>query len=207
MQDAPEGPLMKARETIAYALGGGEWSQTASDLEGLELEAQRRGPDYYTVSTWVTQVHPWRALALAKAGRLAESRTLVASTPMDCYPCLRARGLVETVAGDFAAAERWFREATKVAPSLPFAYRELAEAALAQSDIASAKETADQARRLGPNWADAALTSARVNIAAGRCDQASLDIKRAEEIAPKWLGARRSLSRCEAASRLRTPGG
>ena len=54
---------------------------------------------------------PTEAEVLLKLGRRDEAQALIARTPLDCYDCVRVRGLAAQAAGDAAAAQRWFAEA------------------------------------------------------------------------------------------------
>ena len=59
---------------------------------------------------------------MAKAGDVASAETLIEATPADCYLCLRVRGQIATAKHDWPTAERWFNEAARQGPSLPFAF-------------------------------------------------------------------------------------
>ena len=64
----------------------------------------------------------WRALALARTGRMAEAQQLIAPSPRDCYPCLIARGWIAELNKDPRGADRWFADAVAQGPRLPFAH-------------------------------------------------------------------------------------
>ena len=72
-------------------------------------------------SVWI---RPLEALAMAKDADVAGAETLIATTPGDCYLCVRVRGQIATAKHDWPTAERWFDEAARQAPSLPFAFTE-----------------------------------------------------------------------------------
>ncbi|MES2896334.1 MAG: hypothetical protein V4759_09905 [Pseudomonadota bacterium] len=194
------GPLLRAKAEIARATVTDDWAGTVSTLEAIERTAQARGPDAYSPSIWATQVHPWRAYALARSGRLAEARALAAATPGDCYPCLRARGLVEAAGGDRRAAQLWLDRAISSAPSLPFAYVERARLALLSGDPRQAAALAKQAREIAPRWADAAAVSAEAHQKLGRCVDARRDFATASALAPNWRPRPQATGACAEAN-------
>jgi len=98
--------------------------------------------------------HQWTALLLARSGDLPRAQTLIARTPTDCYPCVMRRGAIAALAGDVAGAERWFANAVRQGPSLPFADFEWARAKLERHDSGGAIAHFEQAHRKGPRWAD-----------------------------------------------------
>jgi len=102
-------------------------------------------------SVWI---HPLEAMAMARTGDVAGAQALIATTPADCYLCLRVRGQIAAQRRDWAAAERWFAEAIRQAPSLPFAYAERGEMRLARTDVAAAIADFTVAHRRSPHFAD-----------------------------------------------------
>jgi tetratricopeptide (TPR) repeat protein len=100
-------------------------------------------------------IEPLEALAMAKAGDVARAETLVSATPLDCYLCVRVRGRIAAIKQDWTAAERWFAEAARQAPSLPFAFSEWGEMCLAKGDIDGAIARFEAAHQRSPNFADA----------------------------------------------------
>src|SRR5690606_38922878 len=90
------------------------------------------------------------ANAYARLGQIAEARSVIAPTALDCAPCVRARGLVEAYAGNGRGADHWLGQAVRIAPSLPAAHRDWAEAYLARRDPARAIDQARQAVQKGP---------------------------------------------------------
>jgi hypothetical protein len=199
------GPVLRAKAEIARAIVGGDWAHAAAALEGIEHAAQLRGPEAYDAPVWITQVHPWRAYALAQSGRAAEARTMADATPLDCYPCLRARGLVAMTAGDRQGAARWLEAATAMAPSLPFAWLDRARLALASADSPIALKLAGTARKWGPKWADAAAVEAEAYRRLGRCAEAGKAIDDAVRLAPHWALARPARQGCAPGRSLPPP--
>ena len=99
-------------------------------------------------------IRPLAALAQARSGDIAGAQTLIATTPLDCYLCVRVRGLIAAEAKDWPTAERWFAEAARQGPSLPFAYTEWGEMRLAKGDLPGAIAVFEIAHRDGPQFAD-----------------------------------------------------
>jgi tetratricopeptide (TPR) repeat protein len=99
-------------------------------------------------------VRQWTALLLARSGDLPRAQALIARTPTDCYRCVMRRGAIAALAGDVAGADRWFANAVRQGPSLPFAEFEWARAKLERHDVDGAIALFQQAHRKGPRWAD-----------------------------------------------------
>ena len=97
---------------------------------------------------------PKLAVAMAMTGDAAGAERLVASTPLDCYNCVRSRARVAALRGDREAARRWIAEAVRQGPSLPFAYSDWGELKLEAGDLKGAIASFEAAHRRGPRWAD-----------------------------------------------------
>ncbi len=128
----------------------------------------------------------WRALALAKLGRVAEARAMAATLPADCYRCLRTRAEVAEAAGDRAGADRWFAEAVRQAPRLPFAETDWARVLLSRGDARGAAVKARAASRKQPAFADARVVWGEALLAAGDPKGAAATFAAAERHAPHW---------------------
>jgi hypothetical protein len=63
------------------------------------------------------------------------AETLINTTPLDCYLCVRVRGQIAALRHDASATDHWFAEALRLAPSLPSAESEWGEALLARGDL------------------------------------------------------------------------
>jgi tetratricopeptide (TPR) repeat protein len=140
---------------------------------GLGLLAQEEGRPADAVARWTSlsawalaqgvpgevanlrQIAPYLALVKARSGDRAAAQATIAPTPMDCYICLRHRGLIAALAGDKAGADRWFAQAVSQAPDLPQAYIDRGQAHLDWGDVAGAIRDAVAAARLGPHDPDA----------------------------------------------------
>jgi tetratricopeptide (TPR) repeat protein len=100
-------------------------------------------------------IQPLEALAMAKSGDAASAEALIATTPLDCYLCVRVRGQIAAIKHDWPSAERWFSEAVRQAPSLPFALSEWGEMRLGKGDVVGATAQFEASHRAGPHLADA----------------------------------------------------
>lgn len=129
-----------------------DWPAALADLEEVDHAAATQG---YLGSFARQRILPaLRAQVLARLNRFAEARQALAALPLDSYLCIRARAIVEALAGDAAAADRWFGEALRQGPSLPFAYYEWGQAKLARGDARGALALFRQAEKKQAHWAD-----------------------------------------------------
>jgi tetratricopeptide (TPR) repeat protein len=134
-------------------------------------------------SVWI---HPLQALAMAKAGDAAGSRALIETTPADCYLCLRVRGQIAAQAHDWPAAERWFAEAARQAPSMPFAFADWGALRLARGDADGAIAVLKRAHENGPHFADALELMGEALMRKGDYRGAVDNFRSADEAAPHW---------------------
>jgi tetratricopeptide (TPR) repeat protein len=157
-EDGPDPTL--ARWEIAAA--SGDWTAALAEAQGMMLHASQvqlgqgsgRGQQFAGAMTPLTVFRPRLAESLARLGRFAEAEAAIAPTPLDCYACLRERGRVAALQNKWPEAERWFSEAARQGPSLPFAYLDWAQALLARGDAAGAIAKLRLAHEKGPNFAD-----------------------------------------------------
>ncbi len=129
---------------------------------------------------------PWRALALARMGRLPEAQAVAATLPRDCYRCLRIRGEVAEAAGDRRAADGWFAEAVRQNPALPFGETDWARVLLARGDIAGALAKAGAAQRKQPAYGDPTEVWGEALLAQGDAAGAAARFADAAKLAPRW---------------------
>lgn len=126
------------------------------------------------------------ALALAQLGRLDEGQARIAATPLDCYACLRVRARVAALGGDAAGADRWFAEAVRQGPSLPFAASEWAVVKLARGDAAGALSLAQSAHKASPRFPDPIEIWGEALLAKGDATGAAAKFSEAAKLAPNW---------------------
>jgi len=175
------------------AAARGEWPAAAADARESDawLEAHK-GADKVFGLMQAVWIRPLEARALARSGDLAGAQTLIATTPADCYLCVRTRGLIATEMKDWPSAERWFAEAARQAPSLPFAFSEWGEMRLAKGDLSGAIKVFQIAHRNGPRFADPLKGWGDALARQERWSDALAKYKEALEYAPAWAAARRA---------------
>jgi tetratricopeptide (TPR) repeat protein len=165
----------------------GQWDKALADVQALDavLEAEKAKRPIYGLMQQVLS-WPLEALALAHTGDVAGAQALIGRTPLDCYPCLRVRGQVAAQARDWPAAERWFAEAVRQAPSPPQAYAEWARARLDRGDTDGAIALAKQAQAKAPRFADPLEVWGEALMAKGDFAGAAGRFADADKLAPHW---------------------
>jgi tetratricopeptide (TPR) repeat protein len=134
----------------------------------------------------LTSEAPLAAQAVAKLGDLGGAQALIATTPADCYACVRMRGELAAMAHDWRAADRWFAEAVRQGPSLPFAEADWGRALLDKGDAAGAIAKLQVAHRKGPNFADPLETWGEALMAQRDWAGAAGRFAAADKDAPNW---------------------
>jgi tetratricopeptide (TPR) repeat protein len=134
-------------------------------------------------SVWI---QPLEAQAMARAGDLAGAEALISTTPLDCYLCVRVRGQVSAIKRDWPTAERWYSEAVRQAPSLPFAFSEWGDMRLAKGDIEGAIANFTTAHKKSPHFADALKGWGEALARQGHAKAALAKFDEALECAPNW---------------------
>ncbi len=132
------------------------------------------------------QTFPLAAIALARSGDVQAARVLIDSTPRDCYRCVSARGTIAGLAGDTVISDRWFANAVRQGPSLPFADAEWGRAKLARGDAEGAIALFEQAHRKSPRWADPLKFWGDALARTGDLAEAERKYSAAAERAPRW---------------------
>jgi tetratricopeptide (TPR) repeat protein len=165
----------------------GQWDQALADVRAFDavLEAEKAKKPVYGLMQQVLS-WPLEALALAHTGDVAAAQALIGRTPLDCYPCLRVRGQVAAQARDWPAAERWFAEAVRQAPSPPLAYAEWGRMRLDKGDPDGAIAVLRIAELKGPRFADPAQIWGEALMAKGDYAGASKKFGEAAKLAPNW---------------------
>jgi hypothetical protein len=165
----------------------GRWPEALADARAMDaaLEAGKAKRPIYGLMQQVW-IWPLEALALGRAGDIAGGAALIGKTPLDCYLCLRVRGLLAADQRDWPAAERWFAEATREAPSVPLAYAEWGRMRLARGDAAGAIAVLAAAQAKGPRFADPLETWGEALMARGDPGGAARKFEAAASLAPNW---------------------
>ncbi|GLS01568.1 hypothetical protein GCM10007859_15830 [Brevundimonas denitrificans] len=195
--DRPDYDSVLADFAVAAALdlgdaaGAGSNAQALKDLFDAQVNSARQtAPEEmaYLNLYGPTAVYPLVAQGLALGGRAEEARALIDQTPLDCYDCVVARGHVAALAGNRRAAEHWWREAIRIAPSIPVAYDSLGRSRLEAGDGAGALTLFRTAQAKGPRWADPVKGEADALVRLGRAREALRRYAAAAEHTPRWGG-------------------
>jgi tetratricopeptide (TPR) repeat protein len=126
------------------------------------------------------------ALVYAHRGRFAEAEAALARSSPDCDDCLVARGKVAALKGDWPGADRWFAEAERHAPSIPFADAAWAQALLDKGDPDAAIAKALESHRRGPHFADPIELWGEALMRKGDYAGAVAKFAEADKYAPRW---------------------
>ena len=179
----------------------GQWDKALTDARAFDatLEADKSRRPVYGLMQQVLS-RPLEALALARTGDVAAAQALIGGTPLDCYPCLRVRGQVAAAARDWPAAESWFAEARRQAPSIPLAYAEWGRMRLDKGDPDGAIAVLATAAAKAPRFADPPQIWGEALMAKGDFAGASRKFAEAAKLAPNW--GRNHLKAGEALARL-----
>jgi tetratricopeptide (TPR) repeat protein len=161
-----------------------DWNGARDDLTALERSppAQEAGAKpLLPVLIW-----PWLAYADARLGDFADAHALIDRTPLDCYLCVRVRGNIDAARKNWAGAAYWFADATKQAPSVPFAYSEWGQMLMTKGDLDGAIAKFTLANQKGPHFADPLEMWGEALIAKNRSDLALAKFAEADKYAPHW---------------------
>jgi predicted Zn-dependent protease len=169
-----------ARLTHAFAMS--DWAGVVSAYTALDM-GQLTASDRLVRTLMAS---PYVAIAYARLGQSAQAQALIATTPLDCYRCVDARGVIAAAAGDWAGADRWFAEAERQAPSPPFAYADQAQSRLARGDVAGAIALLQTAYAKSPRYADGLELWGEALARRGDYAGAAAKYAEADRYAPQW---------------------
>jgi tetratricopeptide (TPR) repeat protein len=133
-----------------------------------------------------TILRPRLALAKAKLGDTAGAEAIIATTPGDCYDCIRLRGDIAAIEGNWGRADYWFARAVHDAPSIPFAETDWGQSFLMRGDPDGAIAKYTLANQKGPHFADPLEGWGEALMAKNRSDLALAKFEEAEKYAPNW---------------------
>jgi Tfp pilus assembly protein PilF len=133
-----------------------------------------------------TQLHPVLAEAKAMTGDVAGAEAAIATTPGDCYDCVRTRGLIAAAEKQWGRADYWFARAVQQAPSLPFGYTDWGVALLERGKPDDAIEKFKLAYEKGPHFADPIEMWGEALMAQNQSHLALAKFAEAEKYAPNW---------------------
>jgi len=174
----PEDAGLKAVDLMHIALARQDW---ASFVERFDAAEKLDPAD--TVGYAFTA---FRANALAQLGRSADAQALIAPTPLDCQPCIVARGQVAEAAGRRAEADHWFGEASRMAPSIPGGPRSWGQALIARGDAARAAVQFREALRRSPRAEEAIEGLGEALALQGDAAGAAKQYAAADKLTPNW---------------------
>ena len=176
-----------ALPTYWLAAEAGDWPRALADARRIDawLETNRAQRPVYGLlqKVWI---QPLEAVALARSGDVAGAGVLIGTTPLDCYLCLRARGLIAAEARDWPGAEAWFAQAVRRAPSSPSAHAEWGRVRLARGDIRGAIAELALAHQKGPDFADPLESWGEALMRKGDHAGAAGRFAEADRHAPQW---------------------
>jgi tetratricopeptide (TPR) repeat protein len=184
----PINPVNLADSETVEAAQMGDWTRVAaaarrgiaangSDPDLWQRFLARKDQDMFTSDLAEAQAH---------LGDIAGARATLATTRLDCYICVVGRANVETIAGNWTAANNWFKRATVQAPSLPFADTDWGAMLLAKGDLDAAIAKFASANQKGPHFADPLEMWGEALIRENRSDLALAKFEEADKYAPNW---------------------
>lgn len=181
----PEDALVDAAMAPALVeIQAGNWPVAERLLRKAEMTALMFGEAGIVVRG--TQIAPNLAYVMAMRGDLAGARTLIATTPADCYLCARVRAVIAGLSGDRAGAETAFTVAAALAPGLPAAHLDWARMRLAAGDIDGAIVQARKAATLAPAWSDPLVVWGEALARKGDRSAAAQRFAAAGVLSPRW---------------------
>jgi tetratricopeptide (TPR) repeat protein len=170
---------------LAHAFALGDWAGVVSAHDAYNaLDLSQLFPSER--KSRALMAYPFAAIAYAHLGQSAQAQALIATTPLDCYRCVDARGVIASAAGDWAGADRWFAEAEHLAPSPPFAYADQAQSRLARGDVNGAIALLQTAYAKSPHYADAIELWGEALARRGDYAAAAAKYAEADRYAPQW---------------------
>jgi len=185
-------PEQAAAMTSAIALGAKlergsspDLAKALDDFRAASAAEGKSGPfAAYFQQAAPRQDWPKEAQALLQLGRVDEAAALIARTPLDCYTCVRVRGLVEEARGNAPAAQRWFAEAARQGPRLAPAFADWGRLLANARHFDTAGVKLAYAARLAPNWAEPLKYWGDMLAAQGRRKEALAKYDAALKLAP-----------------------
>ena len=172
------------------AMEHGDWNRAIVVLSRYQTFAHTVSVKTHGVlsdrGTHDTVTAPLLAVLYAKTGDWAKADTLLKSLPGDCDICVRARGRVEAIRGNWNEAARWFALVSARSPSIPFADSEWGRMLMQKGDLDGAIAKFESAHRKGPHFADPLEMWGEALIAKSRSDLAIVKLEEANKYAPNW---------------------
>lgn len=187
-----ESTLAVARRLLAVALAVRDPGLARTSVQAVESAVARvegeEAADGERFGGLIRRTALWPQVAVAKAltGNFGGARQLASRTPRDCYSCVLSRGQIAALAGEREEAVRWFAEAVRQGPSIPFAYSDWGELLLESGDVDGAVAKFAMANRVGPKWADPLKYWGDAMMRYGRHREAVRKYAAAAERSQRW---------------------
>jgi tetratricopeptide (TPR) repeat protein len=174
-----------ARPLVQFMIAwlAGDWPQAVREGRNTDaIMTARPG------LVWNQRVNVWPQLAyaMARAGDRAGADKLIAQTTADCDNCLRMRGRIAALEGDWAGAARDFAAVAARSPHTPYAETDWGAGLLAKGDLDGAIAKFDAAHAKSPHFADPLEMWGEALIAKNRSDLALAKFEEAGKYAPNW---------------------
>jgi tetratricopeptide (TPR) repeat protein len=181
-------PADLARIHYFTDIARGDWRAAAGEAQRYvdAFKSQTGVGAQYVALMASTQAVPLRAYALAATGDFAGAHAAIDATPRDCYLCLVTRAKIDALQKNWDGAARWFADAAKRAPSIPFAYADWGRMLMAKGDLDGAIAKFTLANQKGPHFADPLEMWGEALIHKNRSDLALAKFEEADKYAPKW---------------------
>ena len=161
-----------------------DWARMRNRLTAIGQISEAKAPGPKALLPQWTR--PWLAYANARLGNFAAAWAQIDQTPLDCYLCVRMRGNIAAAEKQWANADRWFTEAARQGPSLPFAYTDWGQALMARGDLDAAIAKFTLANEKGPHFADPLEMWGEALTRENRSDLALAKFEEADKYAPNW---------------------
>ena len=174
-------------ELASVAFLADDWPKLARLLDPRAVFQMAPAPFHPALQSIYRRL-PQSMLAESKAeqGDIATARRLIATTPADCYDCVRMRGRIDTLGRNWAGAAFWFALASQQGPSIPTAYCDWGTMLLDKGDLDAAITKFAAANAKAPRFADPLEGWGEALIRAKRSDLAIDKFQAANRFAPNW---------------------
>jgi tetratricopeptide (TPR) repeat protein len=188
-----------ALPTYWVAAASGDWPAALADARACDTWLQEHAlTNKILAHLRFVWIQPLEALAMARAGDVTGAETQISTTPLDCYLCVRVRAQIAATKRDWTGAERWYSEAVRQSPSLPFAFYEWGEMRLMKGDVEGAIAKFKSAHQKSPHFADALKGWGDALARQGQAKAALAKYDEALEYAPNWKELKEARGRAAA---------
>jgi len=175
--------LMTIRAAMQLDSEAQDWSAVLAEGEQAAALAQKY-PGLRPLL--LTMTDPLSAYAESRQSNVASADARISATSADCYACVRMRGTIAAVEGDWGKADYWFARAAALGPSLPNAYADWGQSLLERGDPDAAIAKFTVANQKGPKFADPLEMWGEALMKKNRSDLALAKFEEAEKYAPNW---------------------